>query len=409
MPMKTYHFSENPYPDAWGIDAETNRITLPNKNFDPVLGADLLNRYLDEWMMCDELGLNIWVNEHHSTATCMTVSCMLPLAILARQTKRARLLCLGAPVGVRHDPVQVAEELSYIDVLSRGRLDMGLVKGFPTEIAPTNINPAHITRRFAEASALVLKAMTTHDGPFNWEGEFFHFRQVNIWPRPYQQPHPPVWTPAFGVESARLAAERGYRLVSTHNAWAAREVFETYRQHARAVGKSNVSADNFAYFALIGVGRTEREGLERLDKICGYLRSSPHVQAQFSSPPGYVPVSARVASLKRGQTKGVKFDKGRDGAPIHVASASLDQLIEYGAAFAGTPDQVVAQIRSVHEYVGGFEHLLAMMQGGVLSHTDTADNLKLFAQEVLPRLQHLSPPNVEMEPLPGSHSERVVA
>lgn len=389
MSMRVYHFSENPYPDAWGKDPETNRITLPNRLFDPEVGADLLNRYIDEWVMCDELGLDIWVNEHHSTATCMTVSCMLPLAILARQTKRARLLCLGAPVGVRHDPIQVAEELSYIDVLSRGRLEMGLVKGFPTEIAPTNINPASLTRRFAEASALVLKAMTTHDGPFNWEGEFFHFRQVNIWPRPYQQPHPPVWTPAFGAESAKLAAERNYRLVSTHNAFAAREVFGAYREHAAARGRKDVSLDSFAYFGLIGVGRTEKEGLERLDKICGYLRSSPHVQAHFASPPGYVPAGARIAALRRGQSKGVKFDRDRNGKPVHVASSSLHQLVDLGAAFAGTPDQVVKQIRSVHEYTGGFEHLLAMMQGGVLSHEETVDNLQLFAQEVLPRLQNL--------------------
>ena len=75
------------------------------------------------------------VNEHHSTATCMTVSVPMALAIIARETKRARLLSLGTPIANRPDPVRVAEEMAWLDVLSGGRLEMGLVKGAPYEIA----------------------------------------------------------------------------------------------------------------------------------------------------------------------------------------------------------------------------------------------------------------------------------
>ncbi len=267
MSVRVYHFSENPYPAAWETSHPDLRITLPNRLFDPKIGADLLNRYLDEWVLADELGLDIFVNEHHSTSTCLTTSCMLPLAVLARQTKRARLLCLGAPIGVRHDPILVAEELSYIDVLSRGRLDMGLVKGFPTEVAPSNINPAKLTARFWEAHDLIIKAMTTHDGPFNWEGEFFHFRQVNIWPRPYQQPHPPAWVPAFGVESSRAVAERGERLVGAFNAWGVREAFNAYRKRCVELGQPVPGPDRFGYLALIACGHTEEEGLARLREL----------------------------------------------------------------------------------------------------------------------------------------------
>lgn len=391
MAVKVYHFSENPYPDAWEGDHSSLRITLPNRLFDPKIGAELINRYLDEWVMCDELGLDIFVNEHHSTATCLTTSCMLPLAILARQTKRARLLCLGAPIGIRHDPILVAEELSYIDVISRGRLEMGLVKGFPTEIAPANINPARITDRFWEAHDLVLKAMTTHDGPFNWEGEFFHFRQVNIWPRPYQQPHPPVWVPCFGPETAKTIAERGQRVVVGLGAWLAREVFAAYRDRVAELGKPTPAPDRFAYHVLIAVGRTEREGLERLGQVRGYLQASARTSEQFSNPPGYVPTSGRVAALRRGQNKGVKFDRTREGKPIQLANASVPELIDAGVCFGGTPDQVFEQMKDFYQYVGGCGHFLAMMQGGRLSHADTADSLQLFAREVLPRLQELSP------------------
>jgi len=85
------------------------------------------------------------------------------------------------PIGNRNDPIRVAEEYSMLDVISRGRIEMGFVKGVPFEISPANTNPADLMERFWEAHDLILKAMTTHDGPFNWEGTHFHYRSVNVW------------------------------------------------------------------------------------------------------------------------------------------------------------------------------------------------------------------------------------
>jgi len=164
---------------------------------------------LDEFRLCDEVGLDIMVNEHHSTSTCLTVSVPMALAVIARETKRARLLSLGTPIANRPDPVRVAEEMAWLDVLSGGRLEMGLVKGAPYEIAPANSNPANLMRRYWEAHGLILKAMSTTDGPFSWEGEFFHYRNVNVWPRPYQQPTPPVWMTGLSPETGRMAAKSG--------------------------------------------------------------------------------------------------------------------------------------------------------------------------------------------------------
>ncbi len=161
------------------------------------------------------------LNEHHQTATCMNATSIVSLSVLARQTKRARILILGYPIGHRPDPLRAAEELSTIDVISRGRLDMGFVKGVPYEFAASNANPVGVMDRFWEAHDFIIKAMTTHDGPFNWESEHFHYRQVNIWPRPWQQPHPPVWsTTASKIERARARRarlrDRGARLGLQH-------------------------------------------------------------------------------------------------------------------------------------------------------------------------------------------------
>src|SRR5207302_9931113 len=141
--------------------------------------------------------------------------------ILARITKRARLLVLGYPLGHRLDPMRCAEELATVDVISRGRLDMGFVKGVPYEFAPSNQNAVRVMERFWDAHDFIIKAMTSHDEPFNWESEFFHYRQVNLWPRPYQQPHRPVWSTTGRRANAGVLGERGLAMASLGSGYAA--------------------------------------------------------------------------------------------------------------------------------------------------------------------------------------------
>ena len=114
--MRAWHFTEMPYPHIPPFDELKNtRVTIPNRLFDPKIGADLYNRYLDEHCIADELGLDIMLNEHHSSASCIDSCVPLPAAILARQTKNARILILGNPVANRGEPVRIAEEMAMID------------------------------------------------------------------------------------------------------------------------------------------------------------------------------------------------------------------------------------------------------------------------------------------------------
>jgi alkanesulfonate monooxygenase SsuD/methylene tetrahydromethanopterin reductase-like flavin-dependent oxidoreductase (luciferase family) len=387
--MRVYHFTEQPYPDAWDKDPVSIRATLPNKYVDPVKAADLYHDYLDAWQLCDELGLDIFVNEHHSTATCLTASANLILGILARTTKKARLLGLGFPIANNSNPLRVAEELAMIDVISRGRLEMGFVKGVPYEIHPANSLPVRHTDRFWEAHDVIMKALTTHDGPFSWEGEFFHYRNVNIWPRPYQQPTPPVWMTGLSVDTGKLAAERGHVVATLLYGSVAKPMFAAYRQRAQELGWT-AGPDRLAYAAVIGVGNTRSEGLRRADLIAGYVRTAPIVLEPFVNPPGYNSVGANVAMLKAGPNAKPPT-KDRNGNTVDFTKASIEQLIACDAAFAGTPDDVYAQIKDFNERVGGFGHLLFFGQGGFLDHADTKENLRLFAKEVLPRLRDLNP------------------
>ena len=209
--MRAWHFSETAYPYLPPADSyDSIRVSLPNRIYDPQKGAALYDRYIDEWLIAEEEGVEIMLNEHHQTATCVDPAAPLMLAALARVTKKARLLILGNPIANRRQPVRVAEEMAMIDVLSHGRLEAGFVRGVPYEILPANSNPVRMNERHWEALDLIVKAWTHHDGPFSHEGRFFHHRAINIWPRPIQQPHPPVWVSTTSPGGAAQVGAHGY-------------------------------------------------------------------------------------------------------------------------------------------------------------------------------------------------------
>jgi len=379
--MRAWHFSENAYhllPDA--REYNSIRVTLPNRYYDPKAGADLYHRFIDEWLIADDLGVDIMVNEHHQTATNLNPAGPIVMGILARETKRARLLILGNPIANRREPVRVAEEMAMVDVYSRGRLEVGFVRGVPYEMSAGNHRPTRMMERFWEAYDLILKAWTTHDGPFNWEGKYFHHRQVNIWPRPYQDPHPPVWITALSPETARAVGKRGQVVACFLTGLeGSQKVFNAYRAERADLGLTPVGLDRFAYAALVYTGETDAVGYAGARKLMWYVEANK-VPFQFTSPPGYHNAAAMAGALK-GPASGVfKMFQNPD----------LETFIENGLVFAGNPDTVYRQIADFYERVGGFGHLLLMGQAGFLDHQETVKGMKLFAQEVYPRLRELN-------------------
>ena len=390
--MRVYHFTEQPYPNAWEKHEGSLRVNLPNRLLEPKIAADLFHRYYDEWLLCDELGFDVMLNEHHATATCMSSTCIVGLSVLARQTKRARVLVLGYPIGHRPDPLRCAEELATVDVISRGRLDMGFIKGVPYEFPVSNQNAVGVMDRFWDAHDFIIKAMTSHDAPFNWESEFFHYRHVNLWPRPYQQPHPPVWTTTGSPINARLVGERGYVMATLGTGYATRPLYDVYRQAYTAKFHKPPAADRFAYLGLVAVADTEAEARRRGEMVSIYLGSSAIVAPQFRNPPGYLSIEDNVRIL-RGDPRPRTGTK--DGGFIDMRTAGVQELIDAGILFCGTPDQVYRQITEFCDYCGGMGNLLMMGHAGHMNHADTVGNLTLFAKEVLPRLKEYKQPVAE--------------
>ena len=374
--MRAWYFSENAYPYLPPADSfQSIRVSLPNQVFDPKIGAELYHRYLDEWQQAEDVGLDLMLNEHHATATNLNPSAAVVLGALSRITKTARILVLGNPIGNRRDPVRVAEEMAMVDNYARGRLEVGFVRGVPYEVFPANSNPVRTADRLWEAHDLILKAWTTHDGPFNWEGRYFNYRQVNIWPRPYQQPRPPVWVTASSTAQVDKIADHGHVAATFLTGYeASKAIFETYRKR-REVNAQPMHEDRLAYAALVYTGDTDEEGFAGARKLLWYLTANK-VATQFKNPPGYASIKTAAALLRGASTA---FDR----------SSSLEQCIEMGIVFAGNPDTVYKQIAKHHAHVGGYGHLLMMGQAGFLEHDETVRGMTNFAREVYPRLKEL--------------------
>ncbi len=401
--MQAWHFSETAYPYLPPSDEYPSiRVSLANKNYDPVKGAALYDRYIKEWQIADEEGMEIMLNEHHQTATCVDPAAPLMLAALARLTTKARLLILGNPIANRRQPVRVAEEMALIDVLSKGRVEAGFVRGVPYEISPANSNPVRMNERFWEALDLICKAWTSHEGPFSHEGRFFHHRNVNIWPRQWQNPHPPVWVSTTSASGAYEVGAHGFIQATFLTGWdTTRKIYDSYRKGWREAGRGNDIPNNrLAYAALVYVGETEKEAHEGAEKLLWYVTANK-VAPQYANPPGYIPVAANVAIMRGAEHPLSAFAKG----------ASVEAAIRGGFMFAGTPEQVYQQIKRHNDYVGGYGHLLNMGQAGFLEHDDAVKGIRNFARLVYPRLKEDFPHNrISGQPsdLPGEPPEKFI-
>jgi alkanesulfonate monooxygenase SsuD/methylene tetrahydromethanopterin reductase-like flavin-dependent oxidoreductase (luciferase family) len=383
--MQAWYLNENPYPfvPQHVLDAaDSVRGSLPNKHCDPKIAADLFEEALDEYLLCDDIGINVVSNEHHSGINCLFGASPLILGILARQTKRVRILSLGTLITVRHDPVRVAEEFATADVICRGRLEIGFVKSGGSEMASGNMNPVGNLERFWEAIDLILKTLSHQDGPFSWEGKHYTHRHVNIWPRPWQQPHPPLWAATGDPETSAELGRRGMVNVlvfrgpeETKRAWTA------YRRAREEARLPEPGPDRFGYAAFVYTGDTDEEGMRVGSKLLWFLNTGLRSAPQYGKfLPGQTPPHL---------APGLYRSTPPPGAALRPAAALMnltaEQAIARGLMFAGNPDTVYRQIMEFQDKAGKFEHLVLAGRSGFVTHEEANKGLELFAKEVLPR------------------------
>ncbi|MGE0745033.1 MAG: LLM class flavin-dependent oxidoreductase [Rhodospirillales bacterium] len=382
--MRVMSFHLMPYADLdLSVKDEYRSVwlVLPNTYFDPEKGHKLYNRYLDELELCAALGFDgVCVNEHHQNAYGLMPSPVVTASALARRTKDCRIAILGNAFCLREHPLTLAEEHAMLDCITGGRLISGFVRGVGAEYFSMAANPVLSLERHIEAADLVVQAWT-RPGPFAYEGKHYHFEYVNVWPRPFQQPHPPIWCPSMGsLETVEWAAHPDRKYVYLQN-YSPRETvaryLDMYRETAARKYGYAAASDRLGWGAPVYVGETDQQAIDE---------ARPHIEALFNIflpkvselmffPPGYLTMNSfrKVSEAKRGHRGGVK----------------IESLIERGIIVCGSPDTVRRKIMEAHHEMG-FQELVVMLQFGTMPASLTEKNIRLFASEVLPALQPLS-------------------
>src|SRR3954470_23330215 len=239
--MHMMYFTEQPmaaYDAKAGLDFGATALNFSNSFFDSNEASRLYNEYLEEYILAEECGADgIMLNEHHNAPFCMQARTNMFAAILAAVTNRVKIVILGNPLPLSENPVQLAEELAMIDMISKGRVVSGFVRGGGQEQLANGVNPAFNRERFIEAHDLVQKTWTT-PGPFRWEGTHYQHRVVNPWAVPLQKPYPRVWIPGvLSRETIIWAAKQRYPYVALNTSIeATKKIWELYDQVALETG-----------------------------------------------------------------------------------------------------------------------------------------------------------------------------
>lgn len=402
--MKHCWFHLMPYtelPEDFRDNHESVWVDIDSTLFDPERAHHMYNDFLDEMEFAAEMGFDaICVNEHHSNGYGLMPSPNLMLAALARRANPQTALCvLGNSIALYNPPTRVAEEMAMLDCISGGRLIAGFPVGSPMDTCYAyGQNPSQLRERYAEAHDFIVRAWTEPE-TFAFNGRFNQQRYVNIWPRPVQKPHPPIWVPGGGsVETWRWCAEMDYVYcyLSYYGYKAARATMQGFWDEMDRLGKDR-NPYRAGFLQFVGVAESEAQARELYREPAEYFYDRClRVSARYANPPGYVTeatqragVESQIATAAAGGPDSVDNTSARPGIQkvnlIDKNARQFDAIVENGYVIIGSPDQVAEQLREIaHEL--RFGQLLMLLQFGNMGKDLANYNTRLYAEKVMPQL-----------------------
>jgi alkanesulfonate monooxygenase SsuD/methylene tetrahydromethanopterin reductase-like flavin-dependent oxidoreductase (luciferase family) len=388
--MKLCSFHVMPWtdlPDDFAARYSGVWVDVDPKLFDPRRGHVLYNEFLDELELAAELGFDgVCVNEHHANAYGLMPSPNLMAAALARRTRDAALVIMGASLALYNPPIRVAEEFAMLDCLSGGRLVAGFPVGTPMDTCYAyGQNPSTLRDRYWEAHDLILRAWT-EEAPFTFHGRWNQLRYVNVWPRPLQKPHPPIWIPGGGsVETWRWCAERDYVYcyLSYFGYRAGAKTMRGYWAEMERLGKER-NPYRAGFLQFVGVAETRAEAMKLYREPAEYFYGRClHLDPRFATPPGYM----TEASIRaKAESMVARAAHASSGGPDHAMT--FDRIVDEGYVIVGSPEEVAAKLREVAVELNVGQMML-LCQFGNMSRELAGYNIELFAKRVAPELRGL--------------------
>lgn len=324
--------------------------------------------------LTEPLGFDsLWALEHHFTGYSMSPN---PAELLAYFAGRTSRIALGTAVIVLpwHDPIRVAEQVALIDVLSGGRSIFGFGRGAATvEYEGFRIPMGEARARFVESAEIIRKALT--EETFSWEGEHFQIPPTSIRPRPVSHPERRFYASSVSPESAKIMAELGFgMLVIMQNEWpkAAGDVTR-FNEIAAAAGHTPPPP---IMLTNISVAESRDEAYERAyqylgakwDSIDNHYHFSDGHLSTVNGYESYAPLAKTYSKMKN--------DEFRDKATDFYVNIQI----------VGTPAECVEQVAELRRLTGT-DHLIGEFHFGNMPHHEAEQNIRLFADQVLPTLQ----------------------
>ena len=377
--IEVFWFSEQAYGHVTEEDLgkyDSGRLGFPNTYFDPEKAHVLYNQYHEQYALADEVGFDgIMSNEHHSSYWCMKPSVNLDAAVISKLTKKAKIAILGNVIAI-NDPIRMAEEIAMLDCFSGGRIISGFVRGTAVESLQGGIVPAENRERFEEAHDLIIKCWTT-PGPFRYEGKYYHYRVVNPWVLPIQQPHPPIWFPGLSSpESVVWAARHQHPYMNLGSLLEHTELLrQVYVDTAKEVG-FEPGPEHFGYLLRVLVADTDEKAREVGRTFMWTDDHRNKGPREHNDPPGY---QSRQA---------VQIQRTLPGAGGFGLKMSYEELQAVDNVIVGSPDTVAKKLTSIIKYLNpGYLHIYG--NEGNMAHQDVMRSVELLGKEVIPALHEI--------------------
>ena len=374
--MDTFVFHLMPYRavqgEAWPFASDT---------WDPEVGARYYHEYIEQLELAADLGFSgLGFNEHHFSCYGLQPAPVVTASYMAARTEDVKLGFFGNVLPTRRNPVRVAEEIAMLDNISEGRVVSGFPRGIDVEYLAYNIPREESRARLAEAWDLVVRTWTA-DEPFDHHGEFFDFENVYAWPRPYQQPHPPLWMPATSEKSLRFAAERESMIATAGpDAEAVGENFDRYVEIAESEFGWSPGPEDFSLTQPVYVAETDEQAREE---------AREHLQFFYHRLFTGIHLGEVARLMGDDEYDPEKREAYVDEFPPRAKTAvnwDLESAIENGRALVGSPETVVEQLEGQQEATGGYGMLIGHFQFGTLPHEMAKENIRRYAEEVMPEV-----------------------
>jgi alkanesulfonate monooxygenase SsuD/methylene tetrahydromethanopterin reductase-like flavin-dependent oxidoreductase (luciferase family) len=358
---------------------------LPRRHFDPAVAARTYEEHLEAWEELDRLSFDgVAFNEHHCSPYGLMNSPNLLAAAAIQRTKRIKLLIYGNLLPL-HEPLRLAEELAMLDCMSKGRIISGFARGIPREYQVHNVPLADSRSRFEEAYEILLHAWS--EEVFSYEGRFWKYKDVSIWPRPLQRPHPPIWMPLTGSkESIEFAGRHSIPItpgVAPTPLGLQEDIIRYYGKCLAQYGHQ-LSPDHVSVSANVYVADSKEQAVRETGPHYLYFNRTLFSHGNFTEASkqkagGYISQSA--LDYVRPENLAAAARERSDFRDLTYAAVEQQaQNMPWGSA-----DEVTAKLIARGERLGA-DTLLVSLNRGVMPHDMFMNQIRRFAKEVLPAL-----------------------